>query len=258
MSAQLKELVADELARPVDPRVAAMAAAVAARHGDASRAVLFYGSCLRQSELDGLMLDFYLIVSDYRAAYGKSWLARANALVPPNVFPFHHDGLAAKYAVLSEADFHRLNGPETRNVSVWARFAPFIRTFVPIVAGAVQMEYRRFFLFNVLGGNRTGKSITYRVGDELEVMPVDVLIGHHFTSTYPGSHFTTGLVLGSYLPDGHVTRHTSRCPSGTGPAQGAGSSLARAAAAGSLAACSSAAVGAAALSSGPASSASST
>ena len=38
-------------------------------------------------------------------------------------FPFQHDGLAAKYAVLSEADFHRLNGPETRNVSVWARFA---------------------------------------------------------------------------------------------------------------------------------------
>ena len=29
----------------------------------------------------------------------------------------------AKYAVLSEADFYRLNGPETRNVSVWARFA---------------------------------------------------------------------------------------------------------------------------------------
>ena len=43
--------------------------------------------------------------------------------IPPNVFPFQHDGLAAKYAVLSEADFHRLNGPETRNVSVWARFA---------------------------------------------------------------------------------------------------------------------------------------
>ena len=123
MDAPLGQLVAEELARPVDPRVAAMATAVAARHGAASRAVLFYGSCLRTSQLDGLMLDFYLIVSDYRAAYDRSWLARANALIPPNVFPFHHDGLAAKYAVLSEADFHRLNGPETRNVSVWARFA---------------------------------------------------------------------------------------------------------------------------------------
>ena len=119
----LTELVAEELAVPVDPRVTAMAAAIAARHGAASRAVLFYGSCLREQQLDGLMLDFYLIVSDYRAAYEKRWLARANALIPPNVFPFQHDRLAAKYAVLSEADFARLNGPETRNVSVWARFA---------------------------------------------------------------------------------------------------------------------------------------
>jgi hypothetical protein len=69
------------------------------------------------------MLDFYLIVSDYPSAYGKRWQAAANALIPPNVFPFAHDGLAAKYAVLSEADFQRLNGPETYNVSVWARFA---------------------------------------------------------------------------------------------------------------------------------------
>ena len=123
MTDALRDLVAAELAQPVDPRVAAMAAAIAAKHGAASRAVLFYGSCLREKQLDGLMLDFYLIVSDYRAAYDKRWLARANALIPPNVFPFEHDGLAAKYAVLSEADFHRLNGPETRNVSVWARFA---------------------------------------------------------------------------------------------------------------------------------------
>jgi len=84
---------------------------------------LFYGSCLREQQLEGLMLDFYLIVSDYRAAYAKRWMATANRLIPPNVFPFHHGGLAAKYAVLSEGDFDRLNGPGTRNVSVWARFA---------------------------------------------------------------------------------------------------------------------------------------
>jgi len=119
----LRSLVASELAEPVDPRVSAMAAAVAAKYPGAARAVLFYGSCLRQRELDGLMLDFYLIVADYRAAYGRSWLATANRLIPPNVFPFEHHGLVAKYAVLSEADFDRLNGPDTLSVSVWARFA---------------------------------------------------------------------------------------------------------------------------------------
>jgi hypothetical protein len=119
----LRTLVAEELSLPVDPRVAAVAEAIAAKHGAASKAVLFYGSCLREEQLDGLMLDFYLIVSDYRAAYAKRWLAAVNRLIPPNVFYFEHAGLAAKYAVLSAADFNRLSGPETRSVSVWARFA---------------------------------------------------------------------------------------------------------------------------------------
>jgi N-hydroxyarylamine O-acetyltransferase len=41
--------------------------------------------------------------------------------------------------------------------------------------------------------------------DELEVKPVDVVIGHHYTSTFPGSHFTTGLILTKHLPGRHVT-----------------------------------------------------
>ncbi|KQN09880.1 hypothetical protein ASE85_02810 [Sphingobium sp. Leaf26] len=123
MPQNLLPLVTAELSAPADPRAAAMAGALAAKYPDAARAVLFYGSCLREANLDGLMLDFYLIVSDYPTAYGKSWLARANRLIPPNVFPFEHNGLIAKYAVLSEADFARLNNLAADNVSVWARFA---------------------------------------------------------------------------------------------------------------------------------------
>jgi hypothetical protein len=122
-AALLRALVADELAEPVDPRVVKVAAAIAAKYGAASQAVLFYGSCLREIRLDGLMLDFYLIVSSYQSAFGQGWLAFANRVLPPNVFPFEQDGLVAKYAVLSEADFIRLASSSTRNVSVWARFA---------------------------------------------------------------------------------------------------------------------------------------
>jgi hypothetical protein len=119
----LRDLVAAELAVPVDPRVGAMAAAIAAKHGAASKAVLFYGSCLREKQLDGLMLDFYLIVSDYRDAYDKRWLATANRLIPPNVFYFEDNGLAAKYAVLSEADFAHECSADAWTVSTVARFA---------------------------------------------------------------------------------------------------------------------------------------
>ena len=123
MTAELRELVAEELGMPVDPRVARLAEAIAGKHRPASRAVLFYGSCLRQKRLDGLLLDFYLIVSDYRPAYPKRWLAVANRLIPPNVFYFEHGGLAAKYAVLSEADFAHECEPDAWTVSTAARFA---------------------------------------------------------------------------------------------------------------------------------------
>lgn len=35
---------------------------------------------------------------------------------------------------------------------IFARFVPIVRTFVPVIAGAAKMEYRKFLAFNVLGG----------------------------------------------------------------------------------------------------------
>lgn len=41
--------------------------------------------------------------------------------------------------------------------------------------------------------------------DELPVQPVDLRMGHHFTSTHPTSHFRHGLMLTRYEPDRHVS-----------------------------------------------------
>ncbi len=51
--------------------------------------------------------------------------------------------------LLAAKAFYDKHGGKTITL---ARFMPFIRTFAPIVAGAVDMHYRRFLFFNVLGG----------------------------------------------------------------------------------------------------------
>lgn len=44
--------------------------------------------------------------------------------------------------------FYEKNGAFT---VIAARFLPIIRTFVPIVAGVVQMDYKKYTLYNVIG-----------------------------------------------------------------------------------------------------------
>lgn len=123
----LTELVFAQLSTPSHPVVGAFAERVAARHGAAAEAVLFYGSALRTGDLSGTLLDFYVLVDSYRRAYGAIGLAIGNRLVPPNVFYAEEviDGITyrAKYAVLSLEHFRHLASARCFNVSVWARFA---------------------------------------------------------------------------------------------------------------------------------------
>lgn len=69
--------------------------------------------------------------------------------VGPRIFN-REDSLLFKKHHLEEAKkFYELHGSKT---IVLARFVPFVRTFAPIVAGAVQMPYSTFMMYNLLGG----------------------------------------------------------------------------------------------------------
>jgi hypothetical protein len=125
----LTALIAQELAQPVSPAVRTIAKAVRLRHPKAALAILFYGSCLRRPEslLADSLLDFYLLVDDYKAAYAGALTGLANRILPPNVFYLEarHEGatLRCKYAVISLAQFQAGMSRATDNVSLWARFS---------------------------------------------------------------------------------------------------------------------------------------
>ena len=44
---------------------------------------------------------------------------------------------------------------------VMGRFVPIVRTFVPFLAGVAQMPYRRFFIYNLIGGVAWISLLTY-------------------------------------------------------------------------------------------------
>lgn len=112
--------------REASPAVRHLVDEILARHGKAAQAILFYGSCLRSGDdLDGLV-DLYLLVDNYRAAYTSRLQAFFNMLLPPNVYylerEFEGQVVRTKYAVLSMADFKNGTSKKWFHSYLWGRF----------------------------------------------------------------------------------------------------------------------------------------
>jgi len=119
-----------------------------------------------------LSLVILLLTLPFAAVLGDNvgfWFGKK---VGPPIFNRDNSLLFRRKNLLAAKSFYDKHGGKTITL---ARFMPFIRTFVPIVAGAVEMEYRRFFFFNLLGGLVWAAGVTlagYFLGQSF---PPDVL-----------------------------------------------------------------------------------
>jgi membrane-associated protein len=88
--------------------------------------------CLSAAAILGDALNYYvgLKMSDTVFEKGRLRFVKHSHLMAAKAFYERHGGLAI----------------------VLARFVPLVRTFTPFVAGIARMSYRRFVLFNILGG----------------------------------------------------------------------------------------------------------
>jgi membrane-associated protein len=67
----------------------------------------------------------------------------------PRLFTRENSLLFNKKHLYRAHEFYERHGGKT---VIIARFMPIVRTFVPVVAGMGAMDYRRYTIFNVIGG----------------------------------------------------------------------------------------------------------
>ncbi len=97
-------------------------------------------------KLDIILLASVLIVA---AIVGDSTGYWFGEKIGKPLFSKDHSKLFKRKHLLKAKDFYERHGGKT---IIIARFVPVIRTFAPIVAGATDMNYRKFLHYNIIGG----------------------------------------------------------------------------------------------------------
>lgn len=126
MNAPLRDVIRRQASVGAPDAVVALGDSLRRRFGPRAQAVLFYGSCRRSNDDESGIVDLYVLVDDYRAAYGSLLPAIANRLLAPNVYylevPFAGRTVRAKYAVVSLEHFERGTARWFHSY-LWGRFA---------------------------------------------------------------------------------------------------------------------------------------
>jgi membrane-associated protein len=100
---------------------------------------------------DGSPLNFSVLLISLTTAsiLGDAVNYFAGQKLGPKVFRSETSWFFNRHHLLKTQKFYERYGGKT---IILARFVPIIRTFAPFIAGVGNMRYRKFFLFNVVGG----------------------------------------------------------------------------------------------------------
>ncbi|WP_231390500.1 DedA family protein [Nocardia sp. CNY236] len=132
------------------------------------------------------------------------WIGRT---IGPALFQKEDSRFFKKRYVTQTHAFFEKHGPKT---VVLARFVPIVRTFMPVLAGASVMNYRRFVTFDIVGALLWGGGVTvlgYFLGniafirDHIEAIFLLIV----FVSILPGITAVAKKLLNNRAPDEALT-----------------------------------------------------
>jgi membrane-associated protein len=126
--------------------------------------LLFVAGAL--AAVGGMSLPTLLVLLSVAAIAGDAVNYSIGRWVGPKVFSWENSRWFNRDAFNKTHAFYEEYGPVT---IVIGRFLPFIRTFAPFVGGVAQMSYRKFAMYNIVGGVLWVSSLTalgYLVGNQ--------------------------------------------------------------------------------------------
>jgi membrane-associated protein len=111
--------------------------------------LLFAVGALAASDNSTLSFPVLIVLLLVAAVLGDAVNYFIGSRLGPKVFRSEQSWLFNKKHLIRTQEFYERYGGKT---IILARFIPIIRTFAPFVAGIGAMKYRRFCVYNVVGG----------------------------------------------------------------------------------------------------------
>lgn len=135
--------------------------------------LLFTAGILVQTGTIPINIHLFVILLIIAAVLGDNFGYMFGKRVGSSLYSRPNSRLFKKNHLEKAQKFYEKHGGKT---IILARFTPVVRTFAPIIAGASNMDYKKFFVFNLIGGVLWAGGVTYLgyfLGSVLKSMGID-------------------------------------------------------------------------------------